>query len=198
MKIIKAKFLISAPSLNECSDINLPEFALIGRSNVGKSSFINSIVNIKGLAKTSNTPGKTKLINLFSINDSFIFADLPGYGFAKVSGKTQNQWQKNIENYLLNRKNLASLIHFIDSRHPIQNNDKQMAEWIKFNRLPCFVIATKADQISKSQVFNTCKNIEKELMLEVYPFSKENKFYNDKIIDKLENLISSYSGILKK
>ena len=101
MKITKAKFLISAPSLNECPDINLPEFALIGRSNVGKSSFINSVVNIKGLAKTSNTPGKTKLINLFSVNDKFIFADLPGYGYAKVTDKTRNQWQKNLENYLL-------------------------------------------------------------------------------------------------
>ena len=198
MKITKAKFLISAPSLNECPDINLPEFALIGRSNVGKSSFINSVVNIKGLAKTSNTPGKTKLINLFNINECFIFADLPGYGFAKVSGSTQNQWQKNIENYLLKRKNIASLIHFIDSRHEIQKNDKQMAEWIKYNNLPCFVIATKVDQISKSQIYNVCKKIEKELFVEVFPFTKENKYYNDKIIEKLENIISSYSCIFEK
>lgn len=198
MKITKAKFLISAPSLNECPIIDLPEFALIGRSNVGKSSFINSLVNIKGLAKTSNTPGKTKLINLFNINESFIFADLPGYGFAKVSGKTQNQWQKNIENYLLKRKNISSLIHFIDSRHEVQQNDKQMSEWIKFNNLPCFVIATKVDQISKSQIFTVCKNIEKEFNLEVFPFSKENKYYNEKITNRLETLISSYSGIFKE
>ena len=97
MQINKAIFLTSAPTLKECSKYNLPEFPLIGRSNVGKSSFINALVNVKGLAKTSNTPGKTKLINLFQINDSFIFADLPGYGYAKVSAKTQNLWQKNLE-----------------------------------------------------------------------------------------------------
>ena len=91
MKITKAEFIISAPTINECPNLLLPEFALIGRSNVGKSSFINSIVNRKGLAKTSNTPGKTKLINLFRVNNDFIFADLPGYGFAKVSGKTQKE-----------------------------------------------------------------------------------------------------------
>ena len=99
MRITKAKFVTSAPTIKECPDLNLPEFALIGRSNVGKSSFINSIVNIKGLAKTSNTPGKTKLINLFNVDDIFIFADLPGYGYAKVSGKTQNEWQKSLEKY---------------------------------------------------------------------------------------------------
>lgn len=198
MKITKAKFLISAPSINECPKLNLPELALIGRSNVGKSSFINSIVNIKGLAKTSNTPGKTKLINLFNINDAFIIADLPGYGYAKVSGKTQNQWQKNIEQYLLKRENIVSLIQFIDSRHPIQKNDLQMAEWINYNNLPCFIVATKTDQVSKSQVFNICKNFEKTLNLEVFPFSKENKFYNEKIISKISEVILPDSGVFEK
>ena len=191
MKIKNAKFLTSAPTIKECPDLNLPEFALIGRSNVGKSSFINSLVNIKGLAKTSNTPGKTKLINLFNVNDSFVFADLPGYGFAKVSGKTQNLWQKNLENYLLNRTCIVSLIHFVDSRHELQNNDVQMAEWIKFNKLPCFVIASKVDQISKSQINNVCKNFEKQLNLEVLPFSKSNSFYNLKILDKIEEIITA-------
>ncbi len=191
MKIKNAKFLTSAPTIKECPDLNLPEFALIGRSNVGKSSFINSLVNIKGLAKTSNTPGKTKLINLFNVNDSFVFADLPGYGFAKVSGKTQNLWQKNLENYLLNRTCIVSLIHFVDSRHELQNNDVQMAEWINFNKLPCFVIASKVDQISKSQINNVCKNFEKQLNLEVLPFSKSNSFYNMKILDKIEEIITA-------
>ena len=152
MRITKAKFITSAPTIKECPELSLPEFALVGRSNVGKSSFINSIVNIKGLAKTSNTPGKTKLINLFNVDDIFIFADLPGYGYAKVSGKTQNEWQKSLEKYLLNRETIVSLIQLIDSRHPIQKNDLQMAEWIKHNNLPCFVIATKVDQIGRSQI----------------------------------------------
>lgn len=189
MKITKAKFITSAPTLKECPALNLPEFALVGRSNVGKSSFINSIVNIKGLAKTSNTPGKTKLINLFNVDDLFIFADLPGYGYAKVSGKTQNQWQKNLEAYLLKRESIVSLIQLIDSRHPVQQNDLQMAEWIRYNNLPCFVVLTKVDQISKSQIYNTAVQLEKELNLPVFPFSKSNGYYNKPILDKIEELI---------
>lgn len=189
MKITKAKFITSAPSINECPDLKLPEFALIGRSNVGKSSFINSIVNIKGLAKTSNTPGKTRLINLFNVDDLFVFADLPGYGYAKVSGKMQNEWQKNLEKYLLKRDSIASLILLIDSRHPIQSNDKQMCEWINYNNLPCFVVLTKVDQISKSQILNTCKKFEKEIGLEVFPFCKSDSYYNQKITNKIEEII---------
>ena len=189
MKITKAKFLISAPTIKECPELNKPEFALIGRSNVGKSSFINSIVRINSLAKTSNTPGKTKLINLFEINELFIIADLPGYGYAKVSGKMQNQWQKSLENYLLKRDSIVSLIQFIDSRHDVQQNDLQMAQWIQYNKLPCFVIATKVDQISRSKVKNVCEKFEKELGMPVFPFSKSNNFYNDKITDKIEEII---------
>ncbi len=191
MRITKAKFLTSAPSIKECPELNLPEFALIGRSNVGKSSFINAIVNINGLAKTSNTPGKTRLINLFNINDAFVFADLPGYGYAKVSGKMQNDWQKNLEKYLLKRESLVSLIQLIDSRHPIQTNDKQMAEWIRYNNLPCFVVATKVDQIKRAQIKPTCEKFEKELGLPVFPFCKSDSFYNQKIIAKIEELINS-------
>lgn len=191
MKITKAKFVTSVPTIKECPDLNLPEFALIGRSNVGKSSFINAIVNIKGLAKTSNTPGKTKLINLFNINDDFVFADLPGYGYAKVSGKTQNQWQKSLEQYLLKRESLVSLIQLIDSRHPVQQNDLQMAAWIKHNNLPCFIIATKVDQISRSKILSTCKNFEKELNLPVFPFCKTESFYNQKILMKIEEIIKN-------
>ena len=190
MRITKAKFLTSAPTIKECPDLNLPEFALIGRSNVGKSSFINAIVNINGLAKTSNTPGKTKLINLFNIQDSFIFADLPGYGYAKVSGKTQNKWQKDLEKYLLNRESIASLIQLIDARHEVQENDLQMAQWIAYNNLPCFVIATKVDQISRAQIKPTCIAFEKKLGLPVFPFCKTNNYYNKAIIDKIEEIIA--------
>lgn len=190
MRITKAKFITSAPTLKECPELNLPEIALIGRSNVGKSSFINALININGLAKTSNTPGKTKLINLFEIDETFVFADLPGYGYAKVSGKTQNQWQKSLEQYLLKRESLVSLIQLIDSRHPLQNNDLQMAEWIKYNNLPCFVIATKVDQISRSQIMNVCKNFEKELKLPVFPFCKSDSYYNRNILSKIEEVIS--------
>ena len=190
MRITKAKFITSAPSLKECPDLNLPELALIGRSNVGKSSFINALVNINGLAKTSNTPGKTKLINLFNINEQFIFADLPGYGYAKVSAKEQNKWQKSLEEYLLKRNSLKCLIQLIDSRHPVQNNDLQMTEWINYNKLPCFCIATKVDQISRSQINKVCTTFEKQLNIPVFPFCKSDNYYNKRILDKIEEIIS--------
>lgn len=190
MKIIKAKFITSAPSLKSCPELNLPEFALIGRSNVGKSSFINSLVNINGLAKTSNTPGKTKLINLFLINENFVFADLPGYGYAQVSAKTQNEWRKTLENYLLKRESIASLIQLVDSRHPLQKNDLQMAQWIKYNSLPSFVVAAKVDQISKSKIYSVCKEFEKQLDLAVLPFSKMINTYNKDILSKIEEYLT--------
>ena len=193
MKINKAKFVTSAPSLKDCPVFNLPEFALIGRSNVGKSSFINAIVNMKGLAKTSNKPGKTRLINLFNVDEKFIIADLPGYGFANVSKKMKDDWQVNIENYLLNRNDLVCLIQFIDARHNPQKNDLQMAEWIRFHNLPHLVIATKVDEISRSQVKNVVDKFSKELNTIVLPFSKSNNYYNKDILIALEERILSYN-----
>lgn len=192
MKITTAKFITSAPTINECPDIGLPEFALIGRSNVGKSSFINSLVNIKNLAKTSNKPGKTRLINLFLLNESFVIADLPGYGYAQVSQKMQNEWQKSLEKYLLERNELVSLIQFVDARHPVQKNDLQMAEWIKFNGLPYVVFATKIDCIPRSQVNKTISELSKSLGTTVYPFSKNNAYYNKTILEVLESKINSF------
>lgn len=192
MKINTAKFITSAPTIKECPNLGLPEFALIGRSNVGKSSFINTIVNMKGLAKTSNKPGKTRLINLFNINESFVIADLPGYGYAQVSKKMQDEWQKNIEKYLVNREEIVALIQFIDARHPVQKNDYQMSEWIKHNNLPYIVVATKIDCISRSQVQKTLSAISKELKTEVYPFSKTDSYYNKTIMDVMEKRINSF------
>ena len=125
MKQLQAKFIVSAEKLSQCPDFQLPEFALLGRSNVGKSSFINALANNKKIAKTSNTPGKTRLINFFNFSDQFIIADLPGDGYAKVSKEAQAKWQKHLEEYLLNRKEIVSLIQFIDARHEIQKNDFQ-------------------------------------------------------------------------
>lgn len=191
MKIKTAKFLTSAPSIKECPKLNLPEFALIGRSNVGKSSFINSLVNQKGLAKTSNKPGKTRLINLFLINESFVIADLPGYGYAGVSDKMQRVWQKNLEEYLLKREEIVSLIQFIDSRHPIQKNDLQMSEWINYNQLPAFGICAKVDEISKNLITKTVKQFSNALNINVYPFSKMTDRYNQDIIQKFDDIIKS-------
>ena len=115
MKQLQANFIISAEKLSQCPDFLFPEFPLLGRSNVGKSSFINALANNKKIAKTSNTPGKTRLINFFNFSDEFMVADLPGYGYAKVSKEAQARWQKYLEEYLLNRTQIKSLIQFIDN-----------------------------------------------------------------------------------
>ena len=192
MKIKNAKFIISSPNLKLCPELNMPEFSLLGRSNVGKSSFINTLVNQSKLAKTSNTPGKTRLINLFEIQTDFkpfILADLPGYGFAKVSKKEQDSWQKNLEEYLLKRKNIISTIQFIDARHDIQKNDIQMQEWLKHNNIPCFNILTKCDYISRNEITKKILIIKKEFQNNVVPFSSKNKQYIDGILNEISNLI---------
>ena len=191
MKIKNAKFLISAPNIKLCPELNLPEYALLGRSNVGKSTFINTIVNNSKLAKTSNTPGKTRLINLFEITSdkkTFILADLPGYGYAKVSKKEQAEWQKNIEEYLKKRK-LTSTIQFIDARHDIQKNDILMQEWLKFNSIPCFNILTKCDYISKNEINKKLSVIEKTFENRAFAFSSKNKIYIESILNHFEEQI---------
>ncbi len=192
MKIKNAKFITSSPNLKLCPDFNMPEFALLGRSNVGKSSFINTLVNQSKLAKTSNTPGKTRLINLFEIQTTtkpFILADLPGYGFAKVSKKEQEIWQKNLEEYLLKRESLICTIQFIDARHDIQKNDFQMQEWLKYNNISCFNILTKCDYISRNEISKKLTLIKKEFQNDAIPFSSKDKQYIDIVLKKISSLI---------
>lgn len=188
MKQLNAKFIISAEKLSQCPDFNLNEFPLLGRSNVGKSSFINAIANHNKLAKTSNTPGKTRLINFFNFSDKFMISDLPGYGYAKVSKEAQDKWQKYLEEYLLNRKQIKSLIQFIDARHDIQKNDYQMREWVIAYNLPVFTIATKIDYIPKPKVQSVINNIQKEFGGIVLPFSAIDKRYCEQIINHIMEL----------
>lgn len=187
MKYMQAKFLISAEKLSQCPEYTLPEFPLLGRSNVGKSSFINGLANHKKLAKTSNTPGKTRLINFFDFSNKFMLADLPGYGYAKVSKEAQNRWQKYLEEYLLERKQITSLIQLVDSRHDIQKNDFQMREWVMAYDLPIFTIITKMDYVPKSKTLNVIKNVEKQFGGVVLPFSAIDNRYNEKIFDHILN-----------
>ena len=187
MKYMQAKFLISAEKLSQCPEYTLPEFPLLGRSNVGKSSFINGLANHKKLAKTSNTPGKTRLINFFDFSDKFMLADLPGYGYAKVSKEAQNRWQKYLEEYLLERKQITSLIQLVDGRHDIQKNDFQMREWVMAYDLPIFTIITKMDYVPKSKTLNVIKNVEKQFGGVVLPFSAIDNRYNEKIFDHILN-----------
>ena len=190
-KYMQAKFLISAEKLSQCPDYTLPEFPLLGRSNVGKSSFINGLAHHKKLARTSNTPGKTRLINFFQFSDKFMIADLPGYGYAKVSKEAQNRWQKYLEEYLLKREQIASLVQLIDGRHDIQKNDFQMREWVENYNLPIFTIVTKMDYVPKSKTLNVIKNVEKQFGGVVLPFSAVDNRYNEKIFEYILNFKST-------
>ena len=189
-KYVSGNFIISAEKLSQCPTFNLPEFALLGRSNVGKSSFINRLSNNKKLAKTSNTPGKTRLINFFNMSDKFIIADLPGYGYAKISKETQERWQKNLEEYLLNRSEIKSLIQFIDARHEIQKNDFQMREWVNSYSLPIFTIVTKIDYVKRSDIQKIISKVKREFGGDVLPFSSTDSYYVDNVTDYIVNLCS--------
>lgn len=188
MKQLNANFIISAEKLSQCPDFQLPEFPLLGRSNVGKSSFINALCNNKKVAKTSNTPGKTRLINFFNFSDKFTIADLPGYGYAKVSKEAQAKWQKYLEEYLLNRKQIKSLIQFIDARHEIQKNDFQMREWVENYNLPIFTVVTKIDYVSKGKVSKVLADVKKNFSGEVLPFSSADRRYCEDTIAYLLDL----------
>ncbi len=192
MKIKQAQFLISAPNLAQCPNLGLNEFALLGRSNVGKSSFINALVNNSRLAKTSNTPGKTRLINLFQVSTDkkdFVLADLPGYGYAKVSKTEQDRWQKSLEEYLLKRETLKCCIQFIDARHDVQKNDMQMFDWLKINNINSVAVLNKCDYISRNEVFKRQKEVERLFKIPVYPFSCKVSAYKDGIIKFFEENI---------
>lgn len=170
-KITSAEFITSATCLKNCPDFNLPEIALIGRSNVGKSSFINTLVNRKRLAHTSNTPGKTRLINLYNINKKLIIADLPGYGYAKVSLTEREKWKKTLEEYITKRDSLKAVIQFIDARHEVQNNDLLMREWLDYHEIPVITVATKIDTVSKNKIRKFVQTIAETLKTEVIAFS---------------------------
>lgn len=146
MKIQNVRFLQSAESLGDCPDSDLPEFAFIGRSNVGKSSLINCLTNKKGLARVSKTPGRTRELNFFSMNDQWSLVDLPGYGFAKVSRKQQEKFNEFVSDYLLHRPNLRGVFLLLDSRHSPQKIDLEFVGWLIENQLPFALVFTKTDK----------------------------------------------------
>ena len=152
MKIISAEFVKSAFEKLHWTIDGWPEIAFLGRSNVGKSSLINSLLLRKGLARTSNTPGRTQSINFFLINESFYFADLPGYGYAKVSKTMRADWGKMAEEYLSDREELALCIQLVDSRHAPTPLDIQLNDWLKHHEKPFIVVATKSDKISNNEL----------------------------------------------
>lgn len=151
MNVNQAEFIISAVSPSQYPQDNLPEIALAGRSNVGKSSFINALINRKNLARTSSKPGKTQTLNFYLIEKMFYFVDVPGYGYAKVSKAEKAKWGPMLETYFTQRENLQAAIVVVDGRHAPSKEDKQMYDFLKYYEIPTIVVATKMDKIPRGK-----------------------------------------------
>lgn len=193
MIIKNPKFEISAVNEKQYPKIKIPEIVLVGKSNVGKSSFINTMLNRKNLARTSNTPGKTRQINFYNIDDKFYFVDLPGYGYSKMSKQEQMKVGNFIEEYLLKRENIHLIFFLIDIRHDPSENDKLMYDFIIKHNLPCIVIANKADKIAITKVDAQVKNLSDKLNplhdLKFLPFSSERKIYTEEVWNAIESTL---------
>lgn len=164
MLIKEAKFLVSNTDVEKCPAPVFPEYAFIGRSNVGKSSLINMLTNQKNLAKTSSTPGKTQLINHFIVNGNWYITDLPGYGFAKISKSVKNNFEKMISDYLLKRKNLLTVFVLIDIRHAPLKIDLDFIKWLGENSVPLALVFTKADKLNKQELRKNTERYKKTLL----------------------------------
>lgn len=189
MVIKTAEFIKSSDKWQDCPEPTMPEYAFIGRSNVGKSSLINALMNHKYLAKTSGTPGKTQLINNFLINGSWSLTDLPGYGYARVSKTMRRDFEKLITNYILNRKNLVNLFILIDVRHTPQAIDLEFIEWCGENGIPFSIVFTKADKLKPNTVTANVETYRQKLqescedLPEIYVTSAEKKTGGEEILN---------------
>ena len=184
------KFEISAVKPAQYPTSNLPEIVLVGKSNVGKSSFINTMINRRKLARTSSEPGKTRQINFYNIDETFYFVDLHGYGYSKMSKKEQVQVGEFIEEYLLNRKQISLIIFVVDIRHTPTANDKLMYDYIIRSGLPFIILANKADKIAVTKVGSVTQDIQKSLNpicdIKTLPFSSERKIYTEAVWNEIE------------
>ncbi len=198
MIIQEAKFLVSSSRAEDCPGPDKPEFAFLGRSNVGKSSFINMITGHRKLARISSTPGKTRLINHFVINGNWFLVDLPGYGYAKISKKLRNEFMKMISDYLLRRTNLVSLFLLIDSRHDPQTIDLQFIEWLGVNQVPFVLCFTKSDKLKSGKLTRQIETYKKELLKsweslpDIFITSAIQKRGREEILEYLEKSIASF------
>ncbi len=193
MIIKNPKFEISAVSPKQYPNNHLPEIVLAGRSNVGKSSFINTLINRKGLARTSSTPGKTRQINFYNMDGLFYFVDLPGYGYSKMSKEEQIRVGNFIEKYLAIRENINLIILVLDIRHKPTEDDKMMYNYIRSTNIPFIIIANKADKIAITKVDAAVEEMKKELNIlagtVVIPFSSERKIYSEKTWEEISKMI---------
>ncbi|ACU08910.1 GTP-binding protein EngB [Flavobacteriaceae bacterium 3519-10] len=188
MVIKTAEFVTSSARWQDCPEPTMPEYAFIGRSNVGKSSLINAMLNFKDLAKTSQTPGKTQLINHFVINEQWFLTDLPGYGYARVSKTKRKEFEKLITNYILNRKNLVNLFVLVDARHTPQKIDIEFIEWCGENSVPFSIVFTKADKLKPNTVISNVEHYKTELLKtwedlpEIFVTSAEKRDGTDEVL----------------
>ena len=189
MRIKQSEFFTSAVKKEQYPIDNRVEVAFVGRSNVGKSSIINSLTNRKKLAKVSQTPGKTRLVNFFLINNDFYLVDLPGYGYAKVSKAEKDSWGKTIEMYLKDREQLKRVVLLVDSRHKPTGDDIMMYDWFKHYGYDVVVVGTKSDKLTRNQLKKNEKVIKDTLKLspedKLYFFSSLNREGRDELIDNL-------------
>lgn len=199
-KPLEARFITSSTDVKQCPEPLLPEYAFLGRSNVGKSSLINMITGQKMLAKISSTPGKTKLINHFLINESWYLVDLPGYGYARSARTDRKNWLQNIEKYLRNRTNLMSAFILLDSRLPLQASDREIINWFGHNGLHFVILLTKTDKLTSNKLKANQEVIIKELLMyweELPPIiqtSSLTKLGRDEIIEFIEETNRLYKN----
>ncbi len=192
MKIINSKFVTSVASVKNLIQDDCKQIAFVGRSNVGKSSLLNMLVGRTKLAKTSSTPGRTRLVNYFLINDSFYFVDLPGYGYAKAGKTLVSEWQSLIEPYLLKNEKLKCVCVLVDIRHKPSDLDKLMIEFLTYHRLPYLIIATKCDKLAKSKIKPAITVLANELGVgtgNVYGTSSENFYGKEDLLKKIDDLL---------
>jgi len=193
MKIKYANFVISSTTVTKCPDPKMPEYAFIGRSNVGKSSLINSLTGFGKLAKTSGSPGKTITINHCMINNEWYLVDLPGYGYAKRSKTERSKWDKMIKTYILDRANLLTIFVLIDSRHEAQKNDLEFIDWLGISQIPMAIIFTKADKLKPRELEQNIENYKKTLLENwaelpsIFITSATKKTGNEEVLDYIEN-----------
>lgn len=197
---LKPEFIKSAPKWTECPEPNKPEYAFIGRSNVGKSSLINMLAERKDLAKTSGTPGKTQLLNVFLMEESWYLMDLPGYGYARVSKTKRGQFEKMITNYLTQRPNLVNTFVLIDCRIPPQKIDLEFMEWLGENQIPFSMVFTKIDKISSAALQKALLNYKKEMlktwesMPQVFTSSATGKIGRSELLNYISYLNEQLKG----
>ena len=192
MIIKKASFITSAAGAKDMIVSELPQVAVVGKSNVGKSSFINYLANDGKLARTSKEPGRTRLINYFLFNEDFILTDLPGYGFARVSREEKKKWAATIEDYLDNEDNLRLVCFLVDIRHDPTEDDKIMYNYLFKRAVPFIIVATKSDKIAKSKVKNQLRHLASVLkvgMDNILPVSSQNKTAKEEVLEKIEKIV---------